>query len=239
MAAITSSPLHVREGDHLNIRDYHDLPYKTIRHLGIGGYAAVSLVEDTNGDQFAHKQFKRYDGPDIKKFQRQVQNEVSIMRRLSSHPHIVRVFASYTCDSGRDLGLILTPVADSRDLAIYLQAISDSGNHPTTEQRTILERAFGCLASGLAFIHEQTIRHKDIKPSNILVHQGCVIYTDFGIAFDANDLGCTTTDGTVEAVTRRYCAPEVADLMKRNRKSDVFSLGCVFTEILATLEPQI
>src|SRR5205823_1519628 len=81
--------------------------------------------QDTTNDQmFAHKRYRRYHGPNIDKFKQEVQNEIKIIRRLSSHPHIIRVFATYTC--GRELGMILTPVAESGDLASYLQTISDS-----------------------------------------------------------------------------------------------------------------
>jgi len=224
------------EGADLQIVDRNVLPYKIIKSLGVGGCASVEMVEDiTTGQVFAHKLFRRYHGPNLDGFRQEVQNEVKIMRRLSPHPHIISLFATYSCN--RDFGMILTPVADDEDLATYLQKISDSGTPPTTKNCTVLVCAFGCLASGLAFIHKQTIRHKDIKPQNILIHQGRIIYTDFGIAFDATQQDSTTTTGRPNAFTRRYCAPEVASWAKRNRKSDIFSLGCVFIEILTILEP--
>jgi serine/threonine protein kinase len=91
----------------------------------------------------------------------------------------------------------------------------------------------------LSFMHTRfdTIRHKDIKPQDILIHQDRIIYTDFRIAFDGTQNGNTTTTRKLDAFTRRYCAPEVANWTKRNRKSDIFSLGCVFIEIMAVLEP--
>jgi serine/threonine protein kinase len=156
------------------------------------------------------------------------------MSRLSSHTHIIKVRGSYICD--RELGILMSPVASDGDLGAYLARVFDSGM--TNEQAVILNRAFGCLTSGLVYIHKHTIRHKDIKPQNILIHDGRVIYTDFGISFDA-DQQDTTTIGYTNAFTRRYCAPEVQDYTSRNRKSDVYSLGCVFLEMLDALEPKI
>ncbi|CAO2651329.1 Nn.00g096260.m01.CDS01 [Neocucurbitaria sp. VM-36] len=227
----------VCEGQHLDITDRNMLPFRHVRNLGMGGTALVEMVEDkTNGRKFAHKAFRRYNGTTLEKAKQAFRNEIEITKRLSSHPHIISVFATYAC--GRYLGMYLTPVADSGDLAAYLQISLDSGEPPTAEQNSTLDRSFGCLASGLAFIHKHTIRHKDIKPQNILVHNGHVIYADFGIALDASQQD-TTTFGNPGALTYRFCAPEVANWEKRNRKSDVFSLACVFVEILTVLEPQL
>lgn len=64
-----------------------------------------------------------------------------------------------------------------------------------------------------------------------------MIFADFGIALDANDLDSTTTTGLPDGFTCRYQAPEVAKCEPRNRKTDIFSLGCVFLEIMAVLAP--
>jgi serine/threonine protein kinase len=115
------------------------------------------------------------------------------------------------------------------DLSAYL-ASTDTTRYK--ELRTF----FGCLARALAFLHEQSIRHKDIKPSNILVHGGNVLFTDFGLAFDFTDETGSTTAGTVNGRTPRYCAPEVANAEPRNMSSDIWSLGVVFLETTAVLK---
>lgn len=227
----------VPEGADLDIPSRNVLPFNSLGSLGQGGCASVEKVQHVDtGALYALKIFRRFYGRNVGKFKLEFHNEVKIIRQLAAHPHIVRVFATYT--AGREVGMILTPVADGGDLAHYLQEISDSGKSPSLDQRSILQAAFGCLSSGLQFIHEQTIRHKDIKPQNILIHRGSVLYTDFGLALDASTTDDTTTTGKPDGFTRRYCAPEVADWNKRNRKSDVFSLGCVFLEILSALYPE-
>lgn len=183
---------------------------------------------------FAIKSFARYHVRQFKSVKRALENEVSIMERLSAHKHMIQVYGTFI--SGAELGIVLSPAASHGDLAVYITKALESGI--THEQRDVLNRAFGCLASGLSHIHSHTIRHKDIKPQNILIHHGRVIYTDFGISFDA-DQQDTTTVGPPEAYTPRYCAPEVKDWANRNRKSDVYSLGCVFVEMLDVLEPEI
>ncbi|KAF2446865.1 hypothetical protein P171DRAFT_471322 [Karstenula rhodostoma CBS 690.94] len=82
-----------------------------------------------------------------------------------------------------------------------------------------------CLSSRIR------VRHKDIKPRNILVHYGNIIFVDFGLTFDFFGADSDTTINMVNGMTPRYCAPEVADCLPRNKSADVWSLGVVFLEI--------
>lgn len=136
---------------------------------------------------------------------------------------IVKV-ASYT--DRKDFGLLMSPVADC-NLTEYLRSAE---RHPS-HQRT-LSTFFGCLAAAVSYLHQIQIRHRDIKPDNILVKGGQVYLTDFGISLDWEHLSKSTT--TEESGrTLAYCAPEVAEqFQKRNSSTDVWSLGCVFTEML-------
>ncbi|CAI6335404.1 unnamed protein product [Periconia digitata] len=235
--------IRLTSGEHVEIVDRTHLPFHRIGRLGMGASAQVEVVEEpTTRRRYAHKIFTPYYGHTLERFKKEVQNEIAIIKRLRGHPHIVNVEWSYAC--GRELGILLTPVASDGDLSAYLYEIrvpQDGGSNgnggvssATREQRAVLVKAFGCLASGLAFMHGLKIRHKDIKPSNILVHNGHMVYTDFGIAKDLVGMN-TMTSGKPGGFTDRYCPPEVAEWDPRNRKSDVFSLGCVFIEIMAVL----
>ncbi|KAF1842013.1 kinase-like protein [Cucurbitaria berberidis CBS 394.84] len=244
-----SQPLHIKAGDHLEL-DYLPgqgsgiVPYQHVKMLGHGGSASVEEVRDSNtGLVYARKIIRNVYTRNLDKAKQQLLNEVQIMQRLASHHHIIRVHATYIMK--RELAIILEPAADGGDLASFLQDYRDSGYSLSSdewgeplEQNRILRKAYGCLTSGLAFMHRQTIRHKDIKPQNILIHQEKFIYTDFGLSYDYGDIGQSTTTGFPQGLTKRYCAPEVADWGSRNSKSDIFSLGCVLIEINAALEPE-
>ena len=239
--------LEINAGDHLELddedgQDLDAVPYEHVRMLGLGGHASVEMVRDTNtGSVYARKSFRNVYARNREDAKRELMNEVHIMRRLASHRHIARVHATYM--KCRELAIILDPVADGGDLANFLlsyrdrgfQLLNDGTKYENLSQNEILCKAFGCLASALAFIHEQTIRHKDIKPQNILIHRGEVMYTDFGLSYDFGDVGRSTTTGKPQGFTRKYCAPEVAKGDSRNSKSDVFSLGCVYIDICLAL----
>ena len=121
----------------------------------------------------------------------------------------------------------MAPVADY-DLYAFYQLVD-------TEDTPLLRSFFGCLAGALNFLHEAKIRHRDIKPQNILVKRPHVYLTDFGISLDWENLSrSTTTKDTAKSLI--YCAPEIARYEKRNSSSDIWSLGCVFVEILTLIK---
>ncbi|KAF1840143.1 kinase-like protein [Cucurbitaria berberidis CBS 394.84] len=222
--------LYIEEGKDYFLDDNEELPYRLVKNLGHGHSATVEeVVDQWTGAVYARKVF-RINGSKSER-RRIFSNEIKIIRRLERHHHIVRVFATYI--SRRETGLILSPVASQGDLESFLQDFRE-GRCTESGMHTLIS-AFGCLASGLLFMHTQHVRHKDIKPRNILVHQNTVIYTDFGYSLDHSTATGSTTTGRPHTLTRKYCAPEVQEWEPRNAKSDIFSLGCVFFEIFATL----
>ncbi|KAH0534171.1 hypothetical protein FGG08_007240 [Glutinoglossum americanum] len=161
--------------------------------------------------------------------------EVEALKKLR-HRHVVEIKSIYEelKWEKRKFGVIMEPVADCT-LKEYLEMREHGIDRQDWDQPKFdrIKTWFGCLASGLAYIHSQYIRHKDIKPANILLKNGLIMYSDFGTArVLAEDELDTQTEGHPGFRTVMYCAPEVADWQARGRKADVFSLGCVFVEML-------
>jgi serine/threonine protein kinase len=103
------------------------------------------------------------------------------------------------------------------------------------DKKSLLRGYFGCLASALRYLHDRQIRHRDIKPPNILVKGDTVYLADFGIALDWSEMtrGTTTADTAKSPI---YCAPEVARSEPRGQSADIWSLGCVFVEMVTVLK---
>lgn len=151
--------------------------------------------------------------------------EIRILEKVK-HAHIVQLIGTYI--QGRYLGLLLWPVAICdlhtffEDVEAYwskdvddsqIARLKDLAYFTDEEQSKLSNKAWpiysqmGCLISVIAYLHSQKIRHKDLKPSNILLVYGGVYLSDFGTATDFSLLSQSATDN--ERGTLKYFAPEV------------------------------
>jgi serine/threonine protein kinase len=174
-------------------------------------------------------------------------DEFAHLTRLD-HSHIVRVIGTYTF--GRELSILMYPVAEY-NLEDVLHKFAF--NAKEKKRKDMVENMansalgyFACLSNALDHIHHKLIKHMDIKPQNILVRaiiapsrelrtrEYKVYLTDFGSSRSYQNPEDVETD-RLTSFTRKYAAPEVVRRELHGFPADVFSLGCVFLEILAYL----
>jgi serine/threonine protein kinase/tetratricopeptide (TPR) repeat protein len=166
--------------------------------------AVKTIAGSSSGEGDAHKRFLR---------------EAQSAARLN-HPNIITVF-----ELGEDQGRIymameLLEGQDLREL-INSHAITDLG-----QKIDFMEQ----VCAGLAYAHGKQVVHRDLKPGNIHVQpSGQVKVMDFGLArLGASEM---TATGTVMG-TPNYMSPEQVRGEKADARSDIFSLGAVFYELL-------
>ena len=217
-----------KEDSHVCFDMDEPLPYETRAILGAGAFGQVDKVlSKISYKEYARKVIaRRALFPTASDTIRIFVNELTSLKRVR-HRHIVTLVGSYT--DVNYYGLIIEPVADC-NLATYLQLAYSS-----SDCKSLLRSFFGCLATGLAYLHDCDIRHKDIKPHNILVKHSSVLFTDFGLARDSTDASNSISVGTT-GLSPAYCAPEVAAYEPRRSSSDVWSLGCVFFDMITVLK---
>ena len=198
------------------------------RQLGHGAFGIVHEVEEmSTGALYARKHVPFYsDSSDSDQKRLKILEEVTIMQKLR-HEHIVTI-SFYTKEPGRYC-IFMLPVADM-DLLRYLNNCIDAG-YPAGSVRWIYSW-FGTLLDALAYAHKQHIKHRDIKPSNILIKDNQPYLTDFGLARDFSTQDASASQGLSVQGTPVYYAPENRPLHERGRCTDIFALGCVFSEML-------
>ncbi len=131
----------------------------------------------------------------------------------------------------KDIGII-------DDLALLRSLSQQLNSVPRTATALgFLQQILGCITEALAYVHEQRIRHRDLKPKNILLSPGRVYLADFGIARDVRE-----TDDSITCTrqgTLSWLAPEVHDEEDHHMSpADVWSLGFIFLNVAAILYSQ-
>ncbi|KAF2461470.1 kinase-like domain-containing protein, partial [Lineolata rhizophorae] len=188
--------------------------------VGDGSHSVVEkVVNEETKSVYALKTFRRT----VRKvcMVQRFTKEVDILRRMK-HPHVVEFVGHY--EENNALHILMKPLADT-DLENYMRK---PGAFPSCNSH--LGDWFGCLASGLSYLHSRSIRHKDLKPSNILLKDARVFIADFGISSDFS-FDSTSVSSSIASMTPMYCAPEIANKEEHGTKADIFSLGCVFVEL--------
>ena len=123
----------------------------------------------------------------------------------------------------------MQPVADY-DLETLLKSLGCARTNAEC-----LRPFFGCLAGAIQYLHENKIRHRDLKSRNILVKDGQVFVADFGTAYSWKGSRHSITNHRNVPFTAEYIAPEIALHQIRSTASDMWSLGVVFLEMSTVL----
>ncbi|KAH0573332.1 Kinase, STE STE7 [Spironucleus salmonicida] len=192
-----------------------------VKVLGNGSFGVVYLVKDKTGQEFALKEIRITEDPEVQK---------NIYRELHSyldyaHKHIVQTFNVYFLDGMKvNVLLELCKYGSAKDLQKRLKS------------QKFNENCIGILAidilRALVYVHNKKIIHRDIKPDNILIAEnGDCKLADFGVAtsvlvHDENQAQQTFA-GSIS-----YMAPERIQSETYTESSDIWSLGVSFVELL-------
>ncbi len=195
--------------------------YEIIRSIGEGGMANVYLGYDSILDRNVAIKVLRGDLSNDEKFVRRFQREALAASSLA-HPNIVEMY-----DVGEDNGLyyIVMEYIEGKTLK---QLLKKRGTLTLSEAIDIMLQ----LTEGMAHAHDSYIIHRDLKPQNIMIKDdGQIKITDFGIAMALNATQLTQTNSVMGSV--HYLPPEQASGKGSTIKSDIYSMGIIFYELLS------
>ena len=199
--------------------------YEIIKLIGEGGMANVYLAFDPILKRNVAVKILRGDLSNDEKFVKRFKRE-AISASSLAHPNIVEIY-----DVGEENGNYFI-VMEYVDGVTLKTLIKKRGKMILAEALDITKQ----VASGLECAHASYIIHRDIKPQNIMVlDDGLVKITDFGIAVASNSESLTQTNSVMGSV--HYLPPEQANGTGSTIRSDIYSLGIMMFEMLTGKVP--
>lgn len=98
-----------------------------------------------------------------------------------------------------------------------------------------LRTCLGCMTQAIAWIHGAQIAHHDLKPANVLLRNGRLYVTDFGLCKDRSKEQRSWTE-QAGLGTKGWQAREIREEVEQSPfRADVFSLGCIFMHIATVI----
>jgi class 3 adenylate cyclase len=208
-----------------------DLPtvpgYRCLKALGRGGMSSVFLAERSSDK--AQMALKFADGSvseDSDVLYRFVE-EYGLLEQVR-HPHVLQIYDQGVTDDALFIVMEYLPGGTLK------QRIGSHGMAPGDAWRVLRE-----IAHALAEVHERGIIHRDIKPENIMLREdGSAVLGDFGVARRMHEV---RMDGHLDAVvaTPYYMSPEQALGVAEDDRTDIYSMGAVFYNMLTGQKPYI
>ncbi|MGC6447956.1 MAG: serine/threonine protein kinase [Rubripirellula sp.] len=196
--------------------------YRIQELIGHGGQGKVYRAVQRRTDQtvavklVSNQQLQFLPEQDYSRILERLQSEVKTTAKLN-HPNIVKVFDAGACDEGIYFIMQWISGGTLRDL-----------NQPTPIE---LANHMRSIVDALDSTHQKHIFHLDIKPSNILIDKDnqSALLADFGLARIANP---ASGNDVLIGGTVGYMSPEQTEGRPVDHRSDIFSLGVTFLELL-------
>lgn len=199
--------------------------YEILGVLGQGGMGAVYQARDRELDRLIALKVIRpelaTDPAILLRFKQEL-----ILSRNITHKNVVRIFDLGEADGIRFISM---EYVDGEDLRTLLRR---HGKFSHKDAISVIEQV--CRALDAA--HSEGVIHRDLKPQNIMRDKhGRIVVMDFGLARSLGETGMTQTGAIVG--TLEYMSPEQALGTTLDQRSDIFSVGLIFYELLTGKAP--
>ena len=192
--------------------------YEIIRSLGSGGFGSVYLARDTWLDIKVAIKVPHKQSAELYKLLKEPRLQAAL-----NHPNIVRMIAA---EKENRIFFMVMEYVKGKTLEKVLEK---EGTLDWTQAVDYLRQ----ISQGVEHAHNNKIIHRDLRPSNIIVsEEGTAKITDFGTSAWLNTVPYAST----RIGSPPYMAPEQF-LGKASYQSDIYSLGCIFYELITGRPP--
>ncbi len=196
--------------------------YKIIEKLGSGGTSIVYRGQDLLLNRMVTVKILREEYASNADFVRRFRHEAQAVASLS-HSNIVAV---YDVGFEENMHYIVMEFVEGESLKEYIRR---KGAIPVPEACNIITQ----ILAGVQHAHEHGIIHRDLKSHNILLSKdGRAKVTDFGIAVGMSDVTLTYNTSSRIMGSVHYISPEQVQGQAVTEKSDIYSVGVIFYEML-------
>ncbi len=202
-------------------------PYRIVSQIGRGGMATVYKAYQAPLDRFVALKVPHTDFQANPDFLSSFKRETRIIAKLD-HPNIVPI---YDVSEFEGTPFLVMRFVDGQTLREFLTKYKKPVRLATI---LMIMRA---VTSALAYAHQKSVLHRDVKPSNILLgNDGNVYLMDFGLARIVAEADLTLSRDRVVG-TPTYISPEQAKGEPLDERTDIYSLGVVLYELLTARVP--
>jgi NIMA (never in mitosis gene a)-related kinase 1/4/5 len=198
-----------------------------VQKLGTGSYSEVYKVQrKSDGMIYA---LKKVSLENLSQKEREnALNEVRILASIK-HENIVGYKESFVIDGGKTLCIVMDYAPDGD---LYQKICKNKKERSYFPEELVWRILIGSVQA-LACLHDLKIFHRDIKSANIFLNKnGLASLGDLNVSKVAKQGLLYTQTGTPY-----YASPEVWKDLPYDSKSDIWSLGCVFYEVLSLVPP--
>lgn len=171
------------QGGHIDYGPQEHIPMEYVHKIPpavmLQSWDRIHFPKD-HGQVFVRRKFTFGVGDDQDNLREMYMEDLAEAKQLA-HPHIARLWASYTAG---DAGYILSDFVPEHTLATFIahRTPYQFMRVPQAERPVILLEWMHCLVDALAMLHHRGVQHGAIRPSNILIdHDNCIAFSDIGI----------------------------------------------------------
>jgi len=216
----------------LPLKKQRDVDYQLGRLLGRGNFTSVyHAVELSTGTSVAMKMIDRYRCERLHKTP-DIWMEKHVLQRLN-HPNIAKLYNHFT---------------DSITVYVVLEECAGGELWELVKTIGCCDRVarhwFAQLLSAMTYLRQARIVHRDLKAENVMMKEGMIKLIDFGTAKDLENpqikgAGNKSRNKVFENYvgTPQFMAPEVIENKCTDFRSDTWSLGCLFFQVLVGAPP--